>query len=103
MFTVTNSAASHLAERLAGQQASDAKAFTFSREDHGWRLQLCERATGDVVIQHDGAVVMVLDSETASRLANRRLELADGGSRPRLRMPQASTAREALPDREIDE
>jgi hypothetical protein len=104
MFTVTNPAASHLAQRLANGSTLATRTFTFAREDHGWRLRLSDRLTGDVMIRHDDKVVMVLDNEIASRLANRRLDLEATESGPRLRMPQnRPLSKEFLPDREMDE
>jgi hypothetical protein len=88
MFAMTSGAALHLAERLAVEQVE--KAFTFAREGHGWRLQLCDTLAGDVVIHHDDTVVMVLERDVASQLANRRLELSDTVRGPRLRMRQVA-------------
>lgn len=88
MFTVTNSAATHLAQRLANGSSLAPKTFTFAREDHGWRLQLSDQLTGDVMIRHEDQVVMVLDSKMASRLEGRRLHLKNTDAGPRLRMPK---------------
>ena len=104
MFTVTKPAASHLAQRLATGATLSPKTFTFSREDHGWRLQLSEQLTGDVMIRHDDKVVMVLDNALASRLAGRRLELRETDTGPRLRMPQVrSSSKDSMSDREMEE
>lgn len=89
MFTVTGDAACQLAERLSNTRSPHARAFTFAREDHGWRLQLSERLEGEVVIRHEDRIVLVLDREAADRLADRRLELDDTGSGRRLRMPSS--------------
>ncbi len=89
MFTVTSDAACQLAERLSNDESPQAKAFTFAREDHGWRLRLSESLDGEVVIRHQDKIVLVLNREAAIKLADRRLELTDSGSGPKLRMPQA--------------
>ncbi len=89
MFEVTSEAAARLAERLSDEEGT-AQTFRFVREDHGWRLQLGQVSEGDTIIQHQGRPVLALDSDVATGLADRTLDVKGAAKGGRLHLGRQS-------------
>jgi hypothetical protein len=85
MFQVTASAAETLKAALAEKQQTDESCFRLGFAGHDVRIALDQPRPGDSAIQHEGQVVLVLDSATSESLADRELDVDDNSSQLVLR------------------
>ena len=93
MFTVTDSAAEYLSEKLAETAAPDGTAARFVVEDQAVSIKIDTEGPGDTVFKHGDRTVALLDQEVAIRLAGMTLDLTETGEGRKLALlPRANAA-----------
>lgn len=87
MFEVTAAARDRLSRKLAQKEPTEGQALRFARKEGGWRLRLDRQRPDDMVFEHQGKKVLLLDAEVASAMDALTLDVrgADSGARLRLR------------------
>ena len=84
MLAVTENALRKMRQILAESDASDNAAVRLKRESGRVRTRLDSARPGDTAYDHDGKTVLVLDEEVSKALADRKLDVLDDGTGPRL-------------------
>ncbi len=84
MFTVTEPALANIGRVLSEKNAPDNAAVRLKQESDGVRIRLDSPKSGDTTFNHGGKTVLVLDEKVSKSLADRKLDVLDNGTGPRL-------------------
>ncbi|MBI3129177.1 MAG: hypothetical protein HYZ11_16340 [Candidatus Tectomicrobia bacterium] len=84
MFTVTESAAAYLSEKLSEAQAPEEMGARFVLENQAVSIQIDRPGPGDTTYQHGERTVAVLDQEVAIQLAGMTLDVSETPEGPKL-------------------
>lgn len=80
MLTVTKAAGGYLVDVLDRANAPGPAAVRILVRPDGLKTTIDEQREGDLIFEHDGRTVLVLDQKVASHLSERTLDLEDDGS-----------------------
>jgi Fe-S cluster assembly iron-binding protein IscA len=85
MFQLTESAARTLQAALANKECAEDACFRIGASEGQLRIGLDQQRPGDATIEHEGQIVLVVDSETSEALAGRQLDVDETTSQLVLR------------------
>jgi Fe-S cluster assembly iron-binding protein IscA len=80
MLEITEPAAKRMASALAELSAAENECFRIVVTEEGARLMRDEQQAGDVALEHEQKVVLVMDSDTAEFLKDEKIDYDEAKS-----------------------
>ena len=81
MLEVTNNAAKELKTALLNCRATENDRFRVLVKENCLQMMRDEERPGDVTVEHEGEVLLVMDPATADRLSGHKIEYDEAVSR----------------------